>query len=66
MRTGTGTKEVTVSDFQAKWLYGLAMVTVLYLMYSPVFVTDYLMNDENAFIGAPLGLRWRAKTLFFG
>jgi hypothetical protein len=65
VRTGGWTKEISVSDFRAKWLYGLAMTTVLYLMYSPVFVTDYLMNDERVFVGAPLGLRWRAKHLFF-
>jgi hypothetical protein len=65
VHTGTGTKEVAVSDFGAKWLYGLAMVTVLYFMYSPVFVTDYLMNDENAFIGTARSIRESAKDAFF-
>jgi len=65
VRTGGWTKEISVSDFRAKWLYGLAMTTVLYLMYSPVFVTDYLVNDENAFVGTVHGLRESAKDAFF-
>lgn len=36
---------------KSTWLATFSLVTVLYLIYSPTFLTDYLMNDEWALIG---------------
>jgi hypothetical protein len=44
---------------------GFALAATLYLMYSPVFLTDYLMNDEWEFIGSHQGLRESATNAFF-
>jgi len=38
-------------DSKASWLASLSLVILLYLIYSPTFLTDYLMNDEWALIG---------------
>ncbi len=37
------------------WLLGVLLVAILYLMYSPTFLVDYLMNDEWGSIGKPAG-----------
>ena len=51
--------------YEQIWLPAIALVTALYLMYSPVFLTDYLMNDEWFYIGSRSGLRESAKAAFF-
>lgn len=45
--------------------HGIALVGILYLMYSPAFLTDYLMNDEWGNIGSRDGLREAARNAFF-
>ena len=47
------------------WIPAVALATALYLMYSPVFLTDYLMNDEWFYIGSRPGLRESAIDAFF-
>src|ERR1044071_7017738 len=54
----------SLSDFRQQWLPGLVLGTVLYLMYSPVFLTDYLMNDEWYLIGSRQGVREGMKDAF--
>lgn len=39
------------SGFSVKGLYAVGLLIMLYLMYSPTFLTDYLMNDERAVVG---------------
>lgn len=58
-------REQIISDFRVKWLPALALVIVLYLIYSPVFLTDYLMNDEWYHIGSRDNLAESAKQAFF-
>ena len=36
-----------------RWLLGVVLFAILYLMYSPTFLVDYLMNDEWGSIGKP-------------
>src|SRR5271165_2461332 len=47
------------------WVPAVALATALYLIYSPVFLTDYLINDEWEFIGSRQGLRQGAINAFF-
>lgn len=61
---GMNTEEIA-SDSRATWLAGVALGTALYLMYSPVFLSDYLMNDEWYLIGSRPGLRGSAREAFF-
>ena len=46
--------------------HGIALIGVLYLMYSPAFLADYLMNDEWGNIGSREGLREAVRNAFFG
>lgn len=50
--------------YQRTGISGLALAAALYLMYSPVFVTDYLMNDEWQLIGSRASLTQSAKEAF--
>ena len=50
--------------YQRIGLPGIVLAATLYLMYSPVFLTDYLMNDEWQLIGSRAGLRQSAKEAF--
>jgi len=44
--------ENKVADFcNSKWFPSIALAIVLYLIYSPIFLSDYLMNDDWAHIG---------------
>jgi len=47
------------------WTHGVALLVALYLIYAPVFLTDYLMNDEWYAVGTRPGLRYSAKSAFF-
>ena len=47
------------------WVPAIALAATLYLMYSTVFLTDYLMNDEWFNIGSRPGSRASAKDAFF-
>ena len=40
------------TEFKPKWLTNIALLVMLYLMYSSTFLTDYLMRDEWEFVGA--------------
>jgi hypothetical protein len=51
--------------YDRMWITAVALATALYLMYSPVFLTDYLINDEWEFIGSRQGLRQGAINAFF-
>ena len=52
--------------FKPRCLTPLALVIILYLMYSPTFLVDYLMNDEWGNIGlSPIYLRQRSARYFF-
>jgi hypothetical protein len=46
-------------------LLSAAIVAVLYLVYSPVFLTDYLMNDEWRAVGLRPGFLETAQHNFF-
>jgi hypothetical protein len=50
---------------RTSWLPALALATALYLIYSPVFLSDYLMNDEWHWIGTKHGFRESARNAFF-
>src|SRR5215475_8263339 len=50
---------------KSPWTHGVALLVALYLIYSPVFLTDYLMNDEWYAVGIRFGLRTSAKNAFF-
>lgn len=54
-----------ISDLRTSWLPALALVVMLYLMYSPVFLTDYLMQDEWNVIGSRDSLTSSARNAFF-
>ncbi len=43
----------------------IALGSILYLMYSPVFLADYLMNDEWTVIGSRNGFREGVRNAFF-
>jgi hypothetical protein len=51
--------------FRNRLLPAIALVGILYLMYSPVFLADYLMNDEWSIIGSRDGLREGVRNAFF-
>jgi hypothetical protein len=51
--------------FATRLFPGIALVGVLYLMYSPVFLADYLMNDEWGNIGSRDGLMESVRNAFF-
>lgn len=58
-------REGCVSDLRSTWLPGVALVVMLYLMYSPVFLTDYLMQDEWNCIGSHHNLVTSSRNAFF-
>ncbi len=49
----------------SKWISTILFVVVVYLMYSATFLSDYLMNDEWAFIGRPLDIYDLARMVRF-
>jgi hypothetical protein len=51
--------------FPTRLFPGIALVGVLYLMYSPAFLADYLMNDEWGNIGSRDSFREAVKNAFF-
>jgi hypothetical protein len=51
--------------FATRLFPGIALVCVLYLMYSPAFLADYLMNDEWGYIGSRDSLREAVRNAFF-
>jgi hypothetical protein len=57
--------QALASGFGTRLLPGIALGGILYLMYSPVFLTDYLMNDEWILIGSRGTFRGNAKHAFF-
>lgn len=56
-----------IESFTSKpnWFAGLVLVVVLYLMYSPTFLVDYLMNDEWRRIGKQDSFMHAATISFF-
>jgi hypothetical protein len=57
--------EVKKKVYNRIWVPVIALAATLYLMYSTVFLTDYLVNDEWFYIGSRSGLRESAKGAFF-
>jgi len=53
------------SFYQRAWLPAMGLAGTLYLMYSSVFLTDYLMNDEWQLIGSRSSLVQSAREAFF-
>jgi len=51
--------------FPGRLFPGIALVGILYLMYSPAFLADYLMNDEWGNIGSRDCLREAFRSAFF-
>lgn len=52
-------------SYDRVWVPAGALAATLYLMYSTVFLTDYLMNDEWFNIGLRPGLRDGVRDAFF-
>lgn len=46
-----GNENQNQAEFKPKWLSSIALLIMLYLMYSSTFLTDYLMRDEWEFVG---------------
>ena len=44
-----------ILKYKPRWLSSALLVTLLYLMYSSTFLSDYLMNDERGLIGRETG-----------
>ena len=54
-----------MSEVRTRWLPGIVLVVTLYLMYAPVFLTNYLMNDEWHRIGQRTTIAESARVNFF-